>query len=103
QRVEHAALALRPHGLDERLVAVAQIDRAPDRRLGDGAAGPLAIGQVDRLEGAVFLNGHAGHGSLLFMSGPSRVRTRPRRAGGSSPARKTGSTSRIRRSGARKS
>src|SRR5207302_2814455 len=32
QKIEHAALALGTHGLDERLVAVAQIDAAPDRR-----------------------------------------------------------------------
>ena len=37
QQVEHAALALGPHGIDERLVAVAQVDAAPDGRAVDDA------------------------------------------------------------------
>jgi hypothetical protein len=49
------------HRFDERLVAVAQIDRAPDRRLLDGAGRPLAIGQDDPLIGAVFGDVHGGH------------------------------------------
>ncbi len=50
QHVEHAALALRPHRLDQRLVAVAQIDAAPDRRLVDNPRRPFTVGQVDRWE-----------------------------------------------------
>ena len=34
-RLEHARLALVAHRIDQRLVAVAQVDRAPDRRLVD--------------------------------------------------------------------
>ena len=33
QKLEHAVLALDAHRLDQRLIAIAQIDRAPDRRL----------------------------------------------------------------------
>ena len=60
-RSEHPVLAVDAHRLDQRLVAVAKIDRAPDRRLGDDARGPLAVGQDDRLERAVFGNRHGGH------------------------------------------
>ena len=35
EQLEHARLAVGIHRLDQRLVAVAQVDRAPDRRLGD--------------------------------------------------------------------
>ena len=38
QQLEHARLALLAHRIDQRLVAVAQVDRAPDRRLGDAAS-----------------------------------------------------------------
>src|SRR4051794_29472763 len=36
ERVEHAHLALGPHGLDERLVAVSEVDRAPNGSFGYG-------------------------------------------------------------------
>jgi hypothetical protein len=44
QQLEHPRLAVMPHRVDQRLVAIAQIDRAPDRRLGDllGRPGPVA-------------------------------------------------------------
>ena len=45
QHVEHAALARRVHGLDQRLVAVPQIDAAPGRRRRDDGVGPGPIGQ----------------------------------------------------------
>jgi hypothetical protein len=51
QQVEHAALASRGHRVDQGLVAVTQVDRAPLRGLGDDLAGPGAIGQVDRRVG----------------------------------------------------
>jgi hypothetical protein len=54
EQPEHAVLAIDAHRLDQRLVAVAQIDRAPDRRLVDDARRPLPIGQDDRLVGAIF-------------------------------------------------
>ena len=67
---EHAQLALQVHGLKQRLVAVAQIRAHPDRRRGDGAAGPLAVGQVDGRESAVLGSGGLEHGNLWqFNSG----------------------------------
>ena len=42
--VEHAHLALGTHGLDKRLVAVSEIDRAPGRRPADHFGGPLPVG-----------------------------------------------------------
>ena len=65
QHVEHAPLALGAHRLDQRLVAVAQIDRAPGRRLGDRAGRPLPVGQLDGRERPVFVNGHGSHKKLL--------------------------------------
>ena len=64
QQVEHAALAVGPHRLDQRLVAVAQIDRAPGRRLVDDPRRPLPVGQVDRRKRAVFVDRHNGHKEL---------------------------------------
>src|SRR6185437_3731504 len=61
QHLEHAALALGPHRLDQRLVAVAQIDAAPGRRLVEDARRPRAVGQVYRRERAVFVDRHGGH------------------------------------------
>ncbi len=49
QQLEHAALAGRAHRVDQRLVAVAQVDRAPLRRRADPGAGPGAVGQRYRL------------------------------------------------------
>ena len=45
ERLEHAQLAVRVHRVDERLVAVAEVDRAPQRRLLDLPARPRAIGE----------------------------------------------------------
>ena len=50
QQVEHPALARRAHRVDQCLVAVAQVDRAPQRRLVDDPVGPGAVGQPDRLD-----------------------------------------------------
>ncbi len=61
QKLEHAVLALDAHRLDQRLIAVAEIDRAPDRGLVDDPGGPLAIGQDDGRVGAVLLNRHLCH------------------------------------------
>jgi hypothetical protein len=47
QQVEHLALAGRRHRVDQRLVAVTQVDRAPQRRGGDAFVGPRAIGYRD--------------------------------------------------------
>src|SRR6201999_613134 len=52
---------------DARRVAVAQIDRAPDRGLGDGLRRPLAVRQVYRGERSVLVERHAGHGLALTL------------------------------------
>src|SRR5690606_30824053 len=54
QQIEEAPLALQTHGIDQRLVAVAHVHAAPDRRVPLNAVGPLAVRQLDGLEGAVF-------------------------------------------------
>ena len=48
EQVEHDALALGAHRVDERLVAVAEVDGAPDRGAVDDLVGPGAVGQIDR-------------------------------------------------------
>jgi hypothetical protein len=45
EQVEHPALALRGHRIDEGLVAVAEVDGAPSGRFFDDLVGPLAVGQ----------------------------------------------------------
>ena len=50
QQVEHAALACRAHRVDQCLVAITQVDRAPQRCFVDDAIGPGAVGQPDRLD-----------------------------------------------------
>ena len=47
EEVEHAPLALRTHRLDQGLVAVPEIDAAPDRRGGD-RRGKARSGRTDR-------------------------------------------------------
>ncbi len=54
QHVEHAALARRVHGLDQRLVAVPQIDAAPRGRRSDDRVGPGTIVEPDWGKGTVF-------------------------------------------------
>jgi len=44
------------HGLGEGLITIAEINTAPNRSLGQHAAGPLAVGQIDRWERSVFGN-----------------------------------------------
>ena len=60
--LEHVQLAPSVHRVDEGLVAVAQIDAAPHRGAGDGAARPLPVRQIDRLERLVLLDRHPVHG-----------------------------------------
>ena len=55
QHVVEAQLLFDPHGVGERLVAVAQVGRDPARRGGDLAGRPLPVGQMNRgLERAIF-------------------------------------------------
>ena len=74
EQIEHAVLAIDAHRLDQRLVAVAQIDGAPDRRLVDDARRPLAVGQDDRRESAIFVDGHVCHGGPLRRRAVARPR-----------------------------
>ena len=62
QLLEHAVLARRVHRFDEGLVAIAQVDTAPDRGLGDDAVRPGPVGQADRGEGDVFFRRILEHG-----------------------------------------
>ncbi|MOA20528.1 hypothetical protein D3C78_1409780 [compost metagenome] len=63
QLFEEAELALDAHRFDQCLVAVAQVGAHPDRRLGDAAAGPGALGEVagKGREGDVFGGGVGKH------------------------------------------
>ncbi len=65
QFFEHAQLAGGVHGIDERLVAVAQVDRAPQRGLVDRDVRPGAVGEHDRHERRVLLEGHRFRGDIL--------------------------------------
>ena len=67
--LEQAPLALGTHGLDQGLVAIAQIDAAPGRSPLDRAVRPAPIRQLDRREGLVLGGGHARHGSLRLRRG----------------------------------
>ncbi len=58
QRVEHPPLALRVHWVDECLIAVAQVDAAPNRRTLVHLVGPGAVVQHDRHQAFVFVEGH---------------------------------------------
>jgi hypothetical protein len=53
KHLEHAQLALRIHGLDQRLVAIAQIGAEPDRSARQHGIGPGAVTQGDRGERSV--------------------------------------------------
>lgn len=55
ERVEEFQLFVHGHGVDKRLIAVAQVNAAPYRRLGDGIVRPCAIRNVDLLEWNVLL------------------------------------------------
>ncbi len=54
QQLEHARLAIMTHRIDQRLIAVTQVHRTPDRGLVDGLAGPCAVGNVDDRIRAIF-------------------------------------------------
>jgi len=63
QQVEIFELLLDAHGLSEGLVTIAQIDAAPDRRMSEGATGPLPIGQIEGRERAILqVRRRDGHG-----------------------------------------
>src|SRR5690606_13425349 len=76
QGAEHAPLALGAHRLDQRLVAVAQVDGAPDRGTGDDGVRPGPVRQLDGREGLVLAHGFlegCRHGpDPSLASGPRR-------------------------------
>ena len=55
ERVEEFQLFVHGHGVDKRLIAVAQVNAAPNRRFGNGIVRPSAVGQIDLLEWNVLL------------------------------------------------
>ena len=74
ERIPHADFAVGAHGFDEALVAIAQIDAAPDGGRGDLSGRPFAVGQVNWREGAVFLGGidhHDIYVSFCLLKGVS--------------------------------
>jgi hypothetical protein len=83
QEVEVLEFLLDAHGLSEGLVAIAEIDAAPDGRVGERAARPLAVGQIDRRERPVLGNGRRLHGqngkelTAGKKNGPTIKRLRP--------------------------
>ena len=88
QQVEHARLALVTHRVDERLVAVAQVDRAPDRCLLDALRRPGAVVEADQWVGSILAAGvrHSAGGAYfaslvhrLFSGGPAEPRLSARR------------------------
>jgi len=81
QQVEEAALLLRIHRVNQRLIAIAQIGREPARGAGDDIARPLAVGQVDLGEGAIFLGWISQHhgSATSFANGRAAIRWRAAR------------------------
>ena len=85
QGIPHPHLALMAHGLNERLIAIAQIHAAPNGGGRDLRIGPFAIRQMDRREGAVFVLWIDHHDGILlrgFASAfkfPQGPRQKPRR------------------------
>ena len=86
QKVEHPPLAVGSHRLDQRLIAVAQVDAAPERRAVDNLDRPASVGQIDRRKGTVLVDRHAGHRSLLLRESPPGQRLLGRDRGASRPA-----------------
>ena len=88
QRIEHAHLAVMAHRLDQRLIAVTQVNRAPHGGLRDGAVRPLPVGQVHGRKRAVFFAGGNHHVGLSFgMPGLAGVfRYQPPESQGICPA-----------------
>ena len=56
--IEHPQLAGRVHRVDEGLVAVAKVDRAPERGFVDGLVGPRPVVQLEREDAPILLVGH---------------------------------------------
>ncbi|MCY1409165.1 hypothetical protein D9M71_245040 [compost metagenome] len=71
QGLPETQLLGRIHGFDQRLVAIAQVGTAPDRRDGNGLGRPGTVRQIDGGECAVFFRRvfEHGHGSNPLMCG----------------------------------
>jgi hypothetical protein len=61
EQLEIFEFLLDAHRLGERLIAVAEIDAAPNRSASERSIRPLSIGQMDRREWAEFGNGSGLH------------------------------------------
>src|SRR5690606_14595333 len=84
EQLEHDALALGRHRVDEGLVSVSQVYRAPAGRLSDAGRGPGAIGEIDGdllVERPVLVDRHRRralgvmHGGLLLFVRNGRAST----------------------------
>ena len=64
QGIEEPALGLGPHGLTQGLVAIAQVNAAPERRGRQALVRPATIGQIHGRIGTVGIRPHPGRGSL---------------------------------------
>ncbi|VWX63570.1 hypothetical protein VARIO8X_90439 [Burkholderiales bacterium 8X] len=71
QGLEHAHLAGHVHRLHQGLVAVPEVRRQPDRRLGQHGIGPGAVLEADGREGAVLAIGLLQHVKLSGGGGPT--------------------------------
>ena len=67
EQLEHGHLALGVHGIDKRLIAVAQVNGAPTRSLLEDSIGPGAVVKAERHHGLVQLVGHR-PGHLVLCS-----------------------------------
>ena len=72
QQQVHLELFVRRHGLNERLIAIPQIDTTPARRMADDLVWPGSVRQSHRLKGFIFLKWHfprhRGFYRLIFSS-----------------------------------
>ncbi len=68
EHLEQALLGLAAHRLEQRLVAIAQVGAAPDRRGGELARRPLAVGQGDGGERTVSLRRIFQHDGIAHFS-----------------------------------
>ena len=79
QRLEQLHLARAVHGLEQRLVAVAQVGGEPHGRAGEGVGGPAAVREGDGGGGLVFAAGLVDHDGLHESGGRWRGLVAPAR------------------------
>ncbi len=70
KRLKQFQLLADIHGDGQGLVAIPEVHAAPDRRVGEGAARPPAVGQVDRRERTIFDRRFFKHGCFAFWLTP---------------------------------